>query len=187
MPNHWHGHDIPFIGVNHIEGHVYSVAFENPAIEYPALALIVSGGHTNIFLVPSEVNIRSYRGLAMMRQVSFRQSVKNVRARISRRTDNRTVARDGDPKAVKFVKAQIWTVVRTGSFSGLKTAVARHVRENGIVPINEGEEPSQAINDLAASFQAAVVSALVGTMEKLAVEMHPKTLIVAGGVACRWH
>jgi N6-L-threonylcarbamoyladenine synthase len=44
--------DIPFVGVNHIEGHVYSVAFENPDVEYPALALIVSGGHTNIFHIP---------------------------------------------------------------------------------------------------------------------------------------
>ncbi len=48
------GLDIPFVGVNHIEGHVYSVAFENPPIEYPALALIVSGGHTNLFFVPEE-------------------------------------------------------------------------------------------------------------------------------------
>ena len=46
--------DIPFVGVNHIEGHVYSVAFENPPVEYPALALIVSGGHTTIFHIPSE-------------------------------------------------------------------------------------------------------------------------------------
>src|SRR5438128_2165479 len=45
---------VPFIGVNHIEGHVYSVVFENPQIEYPALALIVSGGHTNIFHIPKE-------------------------------------------------------------------------------------------------------------------------------------
>src|ERR1700704_216532 len=43
----------PLVGVNHIEGHVYSVAFENPPIEHPALALIVSGGHTNLFFVPS--------------------------------------------------------------------------------------------------------------------------------------
>src|SRR2546423_6999626 len=43
----------PLVGVNHIEGHVYSVAFENPPVEYPALALIVSGGHSNLFLVPS--------------------------------------------------------------------------------------------------------------------------------------
>jgi N6-L-threonylcarbamoyladenine synthase len=46
------GLEIPCIGVNHIEGHVYSVAFENPPVEYPALALIVSGGHTNLFFIP---------------------------------------------------------------------------------------------------------------------------------------
>src|ERR1044071_3024145 len=43
----------PLVGVNHIEGHVYSVAFGNPPVEYPAFALIVSGGHSNLFLVPS--------------------------------------------------------------------------------------------------------------------------------------
>src|SRR5215207_5145773 len=43
---------LPLVGVNHIEGHIYSVAFENPPVEYPALALVVSGGHTNLFLVP---------------------------------------------------------------------------------------------------------------------------------------
>src|SRR5258708_15985524 len=43
----------PLVGVNHIEGHVYSVAFDNPPVAYPALALIVSGGHTNLFFVPS--------------------------------------------------------------------------------------------------------------------------------------
>src|SRR6476646_264323 len=42
----------PIVGVNHIEGHIYSVAFENPPVEYPALALVVSGGHTNLFFVP---------------------------------------------------------------------------------------------------------------------------------------
>jgi len=42
----------PLVGVNHIEGHIYSVAFENPPVEYPALALVVSGGHTNLFFVP---------------------------------------------------------------------------------------------------------------------------------------
>ncbi len=44
--------DKPIVGVNHIEGHIYSVAFENPPIEYPSVALIVSGGHTNVFFIP---------------------------------------------------------------------------------------------------------------------------------------
>jgi N6-L-threonylcarbamoyladenine synthase len=49
-----YGLDKPIVGVNHIEGHFYSVVFENPAIEFPALALIVSGGHTNLFYIPVE-------------------------------------------------------------------------------------------------------------------------------------
>src|SRR4051794_13964381 len=49
-----YGLEIPFVGVNHIEGHFYSVVFENPPVAYPVLALIVSGGHTNLFYVPEE-------------------------------------------------------------------------------------------------------------------------------------
>ena len=70
------------------------------------------------------------------------------------------------------------------SFSGLKTAVSRHIRERNIEPVRNGEAPDQQVADLAASFQASVVNSLVGTMEKQAAELSPKTLIVAGGVAC---
>ena len=70
------------------------------------------------------------------------------------------------------------------SFSGLKTAVTRYVREIGLQPIPSGAEPSQRIKDLAASFQSVVVRSLVGTMVRVAQEYQPRTLIVAGGVAC---
>ncbi|HEX8338454.1 MAG TPA: hypothetical protein VF621_17170, partial [Pyrinomonadaceae bacterium] len=70
------------------------------------------------------------------------------------------------------------------SFSGLKTAVSKHVRETGLKPVAEGEEPSRAVKDLAASFQDVVIRSLVGTTERLAAEHGPRTLIVAGGVAC---
>jgi N6-L-threonylcarbamoyladenine synthase len=70
------------------------------------------------------------------------------------------------------------------SFSGLKTAVTKHVRETGLESVREGEEASQAIKDLAASFQSVVVRSLVGTMQRMALEHRPRTLIVAGGVAC---
>ncbi len=177
--------DIPFIGVNHIEGHVYSVSFENPAIEYPALALIVSGGHTNIFHVPSEGN---YKVVSRTRDDAAGEAFDKVSKMLGLGYPGgpiiERIARDGDPKAVKFVQAKISDGRPDLSFSGLKTAVARHIRENAILPLNETEEPTQAIKNLAASFQAAVVKALVGTMEKLAVELQPKTLIVAGGVAC---
>ena len=70
------------------------------------------------------------------------------------------------------------------SFSGLKTAVQKYVRESGLQPVSNGQEPSQAIKDLAASFQSTVIRSLVTTMERVAVDYFPKTLIVAGGVAC---
>jgi N6-L-threonylcarbamoyladenine synthase len=58
------------------------------------------------------------------------------------------------------------------------------VRESGLQPVANGEEPSQAIKDLAASFQSVVVRSLVGTTERVAAGFKPQTLIVAGGVAC---
>ena len=60
----------------------------------------------------------------------------------------------------------------------------RYIRENSIQSVRAGEKPSQDIKDVAAGFQATVVRSLVGTMHKVAMELQPKTLIVAGGVAC---
>ncbi len=176
---------IPFIGVNHIEGHVYSVVFENPAIDYPALALIVSGGHTNIFYVPEE---GSYKVVSRTRDDAAGEAFDKVAKMLGLGYPGGPVienlAKEGDASNVKFTQAKISDGRPDLSFSGLKTAVARYVRENGISPLSNGDEPTQAIKDLAASFQAAVVRALVGTMEKLSIELQPRTLIVAGGVAC---
>lgn len=176
---------IPLIGVNHIEGHVYSIAFENPAVEYPALALIVSGGHTNIFHIPDE---GTYRVVSRTRDDAAGEAFDKVAKMLGLSYPGgpiiEAIARDGDPAKVRFTKAKISDGRPDLSFSGLKTAVSRYIRENEIQPLTAGMEPTQEIKDLAASFQAAVVKALVGTMEKLAVDIAPKTLIVAGGVAC---
>ncbi len=94
------------------------------------------------------------------------------------------LALEGDEKKIKFTLPKISDGRPDFSFSGLKTAVSKYVRENEIRPLDDGEAPTQAIKDLAASFQYTVVRSLVGTMEKLAEELWPKTLIVAGGVAC---
>lgn len=177
--------DIPFIGVNHIEGHVYSVVFENPAIEHPALALIVSGGHTNIFHVPVE---GSYKVVSRTRDDAAGEAFDKIAKMLGLGYPGGPVieklAMGGDASLVKFTKPKISDGRPDLSFSGLKTAVARYVRENDIKPLESGEEPTQIIKDLAAGFQAAVVNSLVGTLEKLAIELQPKTLIVAGGVAC---
>ena len=176
---------IPIVGVNHIEGHVYSVAFENPPVVYPALGLIVSGGHTNIFHIPQE---GQYKVVSRTRDDAAGEAFDKVAKMLGLGYPGGPIieklALQGDKSGVRFPKAKISDGRPDLSFSGLKTAVARYVRENNIAPMTNGDEPSQEIKDLAASFQAAVVHALVGTLEKLANELQPKTLIVAGGVAC---
>ena len=179
------GLEIPFIGVNHIEGHVFSVAFENPPVEFPALALIVSGGHTNLFFIP-EAGL--YKVVSRTRDDAAGEAFDKVAKMLGLEYPGGPIveqlAREGDANKVKFPVAKISDGRPDFSFSGLKTGVSRYVRENEIQPVAEGATPSQEIKDLCAGFQATVVKSLIGTMEKLAIEFEPKTLIVAGGVAC---
>jgi len=175
----------PFVGVNHIEGHIYSVAFENPPIEYPAEALIVSGGHTNIFFIPEP---GKYKVLSRTRDDAAGEAFDKVAKMLGLGYPGGPIierlAREGDPHAVPFSLPRMGDGLPDFSFSGLKTAVTKHVRESGLKPVENGGEPSQAIKDLAASFQHTVVQSLVKTMERVAEENYPKTLIIAGGVAC---
>src|SRR3989440_5624141 len=177
--------DQPLVGVNHIEGHIYSVCFENPPVEHPALALIVSGGHTNLFFVPSP---GKYKVVSRTRDDAAGRSFDKVAKLLGLGYPGGPIieklAREGNPKAVKFALPRMGDGRPDFSFSGLKTAVTRHVRQSGLQPMQNGEAPSQGIKDLAASFQSTVVRSLVSTMERVAKEYRPRTLIVAGGVAC---
>jgi N6-L-threonylcarbamoyladenine synthase len=177
--------DKPFVGVNHIEGHVYSVAFENPPVEYPALALIVSGGHTNLFFIPEE---GKYKVVARTRDDAAGEAFDKVAKMLGLSYPGGPVierlAGEGDAKKIKFTLPKISDGRPDFSFSGLKTAVMKYVRENNIQPAAPDENISPEIKDLCASFQYTVVKSLVGTMERLADELNPKALIVAGGVAC---
>ena len=179
------GLGIPLVGVNHIEGHVYSVAFENPSVRYPALALIVSGGHTNLFHIPEE---GTYHIVSRTRDDAAGEAFDKVAKMLGLGYPGgpaiEKLALRGSADTVKFTRAKISDGKPDFSFSGLKTAVSRYVRENNVEPLAPDTEPSQTILDLAASFQKAVVDALVGTMHKQAQILQPRTLIVAGGVAC---
>ncbi|MFL6227789.1 MAG: tRNA (adenosine(37)-N6)-threonylcarbamoyltransferase complex transferase subunit TsaD [Pyrinomonadaceae bacterium] len=175
----------PLVGVNHIEGHIYSVVFENPPIEYPAFALVVSGGHTNLFLVPEP---GKYKVLARTRDDAAGEAFDKVAKMLGLGYPGGPIiellARDGDARAVAFSVPRMGDGLPDFSFSGLKTAVSKYVRESELKPVAAGEEPTQKVKDLAASFQRTVVRSLVGTTERLAEEHRPRTLIVAGGVAC---
>lgn len=177
----------PFIGVNHIEGHVYSVAFEFPPPEYPALALIVSGGHTNLFLLPEA---EKYKLIGRTRDDAAGEAFDKVSKLIGLGYPGGPVidrlAARGNKRAIIFPLAEIKDEAHKldFSFSGLKTAVLRHVRENNLPPVTDLENPSTQILDLCASFQNAVVRALVRSLRKAAEQHQPKTIILAGGVAC---
>lgn len=175
----------PIVGVNHIEGHIYSVAFENPPVQYPALALVVSGGHTNIFHIPSP---GKYKVVARTRDDAAGEAFDKVAKMLGLGYPGGPIierlAREGNPQAVRFAVPRMGDGLPDFSFSGLKTAVTKHVRETGMRPVQNSEQPSQNIKDLAASFQSVVVRSLVGTLERVAADYGPRTLIVAGGVAC---
>ena len=179
-----HALGIPIVGVNHIEGHVYSVAFENSPVQYPALALIVSGGHTNIFHIPEE---GTYKVVSRTRDdaagEAFDKAAKMLGLGYPGGPAIEKLALEGDPRNIHFPRAKISDGRPDLSFSGLKTAVARYLRQENIDPLGT-PSAAEKVRDIAASFQESVVGALVGTLEKLAVELKPKTLVVAGGVAC---
>lgn len=176
---------IPFVGVNHIEGHVYSVNFENPPVTYPAVALIVSGGHTNIFHIPQE---GEYILMSRTRDDAAGEAFDKVAKMLGLGYPGgpaiEKLAREGDAAKARFPRAKISDGSLDLSFSGLKTAVVRYVREHGIEPADDPANVSQEIKDVAAGFQKAVVGALIARLEQVSELVSPKTIIVAGGVAC---
>ncbi|KXK02940.1 MAG: DNA-binding/iron metalloprotein/AP endonuclease [Acidobacteria bacterium OLB17] len=178
-----YGLGIPIVGVNHIEGHVFSVTLENPPVEFPALALIVSGGHTNIFYIP---RLGEYELVSRTRDdaagEAFDKAAKMLGLGYPGGPIIETLALEGDAKKIRFPTAKISDGRPDMSFSGLKTALARYMRENAILPANG--DASQEIKDIAASFQRALIRGLMKSFERLAADRMPQSLIVAGGVAC---
>jgi N6-L-threonylcarbamoyladenine synthase len=176
----------PIVGVNHIEGHIYSVVFENPPVEYPAIALIVSGGHTTLFMIPEEGR---YAVLGRTRDDAAGEAYDKVAKLLGLGYPGGPVidrlARSGHPPAAELV----FTLPRMDSsnldfsFSGLKTAVLRYVREHRIEPSVNGE-PDQRVIDLVASFQDKVIRSLLVRLRAAVRRHHPRTIILAGGVAC---
>ena len=175
----------PIVGINHIEGHVYSTAFEFPVPEYPALALVVSGGHTNIFLLPEA---EKYKLVGRTRDDAAGEAFDKVSKLLGLGYPGGPVvdrlAKLGNKRAINFPVAEIKENRFDLSFSGLKTAVLRYVKENNVQSSSFSLPPAQEILDICASFQYAVVRALIRSLRRAAQEHPVKTLILAGGVAC---
>src|ERR671933_1304562 len=179
----------PFVGVNHIEGHIYSVVFDNPPIEYPAFALVVSGGHTNLFLVPEPGR---YRVLARTRDDAAGEAYDKVAKMLGLGYPGGPVierlAREGNDRAVHLPTTRLTHADRNAptlkgdldfSFSGLKTAVLRYVRERE----KQGALSDREIADLCASFQRIVVTVLLDRLFDAARRCQARSVGIAGGVS----
>ncbi|MCU1460910.1 MAG: gcp [Acidimicrobiales bacterium] len=164
---------VPFVGVNHLEAHLYASFLEEPDLEPPLVVLLVSGGHT--LLIAMEGHAR-YRLLGTTVDDAAGEAFDKVARFLGLGYPGGPavdrVAMEGDPAAVDFPRAMLDDGFDF-SFSGLKTAVINHVRKH----------PGLATADVAASFQRAVVDVLVHKARRAVRETGARGLCLAGGVA----
>ncbi len=175
---------LPLIAVNHLEGHIAAARLEAP-LTYPAVALVVSGGHTHLYLLPAECE---YRLLGRTRDDAAGEAFDKVAKLLGLGYPGGPViereAKLGDPHAIPFPRAEVSDGSLDFSFSGLKTAVVHHLKGFGPTPRTAEPPSAQAIRDIAASFQQAAVDMLVARVMRAAREAGTSRLLVAGGVAC---
>jgi N6-L-threonylcarbamoyladenine synthase len=171
---------LPLIGVNHLEGHLYSSRLSldsvPPAIPTRHLALLVSGGHTALILVEG---FGQYRLLGQTRDDAAGEAFDKVAKLLGLGYPGGPIveemARTGDCRAIRFPRPMAHAKGFDFSFSGLKTAVANHVRREGL-PVG------QRVNDLCASFQQAVVDVLIAKALSAARKERVSAIVAAGGV-----
>ena len=165
--------DVPFVGVNHMEAHLYAAFLEDNSLELPLVVLLVSGGHTLLIEMRDH---GSYRLLGQTIDDAAGEAFDKVARFLGLgypggpAIDREAV--QGDPEAIAFPRAMLNDGLDF-SFSGLKTAVVNHVRKH----------PAVHTADVAASFQAAVVDVLVAKARRAAQQTGAKGLVLGGGVA----
>jgi N6-L-threonylcarbamoyladenine synthase len=169
---------IPLVGVHHLEGHLSAIYLEPDPPPMPHLALIVSGGHTSL------VRVDDHGVVVLLGQTrddaageAFDKGAKLLGLGYPGGAVIDRLARTGDPRGVVFPRAM--TARETGadfSFSGLKTFLLHHVRDRGV-------PDGQALADLCASYQAAIVEVLVRKTRRIARREGLRHVQVCGGVA----
>jgi N6-L-threonylcarbamoyladenine synthase len=167
--------DVPYVGVNHLEAHLYSAFLEDPTLEFPLVVLLVSGGHTML------VDMRGHGDYRLLGQ-TIDDAAGEAFDKVARFLDLGypggpaidAAALAGDPAAIRFPRAISDDPDNLDfSFSGLKTAVVNYVRKH----------PDAGTADIAASFQMAVVDVLVAKARTAARRIGAKGVVLGGGVA----
>jgi N6-L-threonylcarbamoyladenine synthase len=170
--------DIPFVGVHHIEGHLFASFLEQP-VAFPFLALVVSGGHTHLYHVAGFGHYTTLgRTIDDAAGEAYDKSAKIMGMPYPGGAMIDRMAQSGDPEAIRFPRPLLHDGSLNFSFSGLKTAVLQQVAKNPVTI------PSQPADDLCASFQEAVCHVLAAKTEAAILQTGAARLVVAGGVAC---
>ena len=178
------GTNLPIIGVNHLEGHIYSSWIYNsgeaiPAEpQFPLMALLVSGGHTELNLMTDHL---TYKRLGSTRDDAAGEAFDKVARLLGLPYPGgpsiQRAAETGDPNRFKFPRAKLESPYDF-SFSGLKTAVLYEVNA-----MKKQQSENLPVEDFAASFQAAVVDVLFNKTMQAARDFKAKEILVAGGVS----
>src|SRR5690554_295124 len=170
--------DKPFIGVNHIAGHIYANFISHKGIETPVICLTVSGGHTDLLYFE---NLGSYRILGRTRDDAAGEAFDKIARVLGIGYPGgpaiEKLSKKGNPEAVNFPRPFINEDNYDFSFSGLKTAVINYLHNKK----QRGEEIKTA--DVAASFQQAVIDILSSKIIKAVNDFPVKSVILSGGVA----
>lgn len=170
----------PFVPVNHIEGHIFSGFLMDEKPEYPFLSLVVSGGHTLLLVVESEVKL-TLLGTTIDDAAgeAFDKVSKMIGLGYPGGPKIQLAAEKGDEKKIVFPVARTHNKYDF-SFSGVKTSVLRHLQKEYESP---EAIPKNDIPDLAASFQLSLVKALSKNIRKALDEYEVKSISIVGGVA----
>ncbi len=173
-----YGLDIPFIGVNHLEGHIFADRLAEKASEPPFMALVVSGGHTSLIEVEA---LGRYRTVGSTVDDAAGEALDKIGKMIGigypAGAEIDRLAREGDPAAIAFPRPMATSAGFDFSFAGLKTAVLYHLRKN----------PRERQEDVAASVLASVVETLTKKSIEATRRYHRSRLVVVGGVAANMH
>jgi N6-L-threonylcarbamoyladenine synthase len=169
---------IPLVGVHHMEGHILAPLLEAP-LEFPFLALAVSGGHTHLYRVDG---IGRYRTLGRTLDDAAGEAFDKVAKLLGLPYPGGVLidrlAAEGNPRAIDFPRPMLHRDTLDFSFSGMKTAVLNYLHKQS------GPLEGDSLKDVAASFQAAVVDVLAGKTARALTQTGLTRVVVAGGVAC---
>ena len=170
--------EIPFVGVNHLEAHIYSNLLADPAADFPAVVLLISGGHTML------VHARGHGDYELLGSTiddaageAFDKVARFLGLDYPGGPEIDRLSLLGDPKAIRFPRAMIDVVGFDVSYSGLKTAVINYVRGR------EANNEEVSIEDIAASFQQAVVDVQVKKTMDAVMHTGADRVFLCGGVA----